>query len=319
MDVHIKMRGEGVNEEYDFLGGEPDKEWWLDLADLVNWNRQGLCVQARSGDWSVYLSPIPSGRRDARGRQREFKLALNGACGHPRVTAVVLPLLALWLEEVPGAKGTSRLADALSDEFPDEAISRLRGKHTSNHRGETRQRFDAAVGNLELNPYPSADTQPEEVLSEVWWGVHDHAKDRRGFLERVARLLSGSEEGIAVLGNLVYESDAKNDFAESSSVTRLRAAWPDTALTLLVRPGERPAVPARPGSPRVTSSPGGEVGQGKGLAAPTPVTAPPKPRTNERTSHGTDTERSLRRMAWSCAGLAVLFITILMLVVMLLL
>ncbi|MEW2396344.1 hypothetical protein [Streptomyces sp. NPDC046862] len=318
MDVHIKMRGEGVNEEYDFLGGEPDKEWWLDLADLVDWNRQGLGVQARSGDWSVYLSPIPSGRRDARGRQREFKIALNGTCGHPTVTAVVLPLLALWLEEVPGAKDTSCLADALSDEFPDEAISRLRGKHTPNHRRETRQRFDAVVGNLDLDPYPSADTQPREVLSAVWCGVHDQAKDRCGFLERVSRLLSGSEEGIAVLGNLVYESDAKNDFAESSSVTRLREAWPDTALTLLVRPGERPTVPARPGSPRVTSSPGGEVGQGKGMAAPTLATANPKPPTNERNPHQTDPERFLRRVAWSCAG-AVLFIMIVMLVVTLLL
>ncbi|MFC9128818.1 hypothetical protein ACFT4A_18495 [Streptomyces sp. NPDC057099] len=319
MDVHIKMRGEGLNEEYDFLGGEPDREWWLDLAGLVNWNRQGLCVQARSGDWSVYLSPIPSGRQDARGRRREFQLALNGVCGQPTVTAVVLPLLALWLEEVPGAKGTSRLADALCHEFPDEAISRLRGKHTPNHRGETRQRFDAAVENLDLNPSPSACTQPKGVLSEVWWGVHEHAKDRRGFLERVSRLLSGSEEGIAVLGNLVYESDAKNDFADSSSVTRLRAAWPDAAVTLLVRPGRRPPVPARPGSPPVSSSPGGEVGRGKGPAAPTPVTATPKPRTDEQTSQGTDTERLLRRMAWSCAGVAMLFITILVLVVLLIL
>lgn len=306
MYAYVKMRGEGVNEEYDFLGGEPEEEWWSDFKDLVNWNGQGLCVRARAGEWSLYLTPISSGRRDSRGRPRHFMVALDGACGDPEVTEVALPLVGVWLEEVVGAAASARLSQAFSAAFPDDAVRRLRGRHQPEHQRERSHRFEAAVRHLEVARYQPGE-RPNTV-PDVWSGVLGDSDDRQVFLDRVAWLLAGRHEGVAIMGDLVYESDVREEFARYGPLRRLREAWPGAALTLLVRAGERPA-PAPPPTPTpVTSSAEGEVGQGK-------VTAPPETAGHYRSPDRQITERFLRRMAWSCAALTVLLVAVVVLIV----
>ncbi|MER5222975.1 hypothetical protein [Streptomyces flaveus] len=307
MDTYIKMRGEGVNEEYDFLGGEPEDEWWSDFKDVVNWNGQGLCVRASAGEWSLYLTPIPSGRLDSRGRSRLFKLALDGTCGDPQVTEVALPLIGMWLEEVVGAAASARLGEAFSAAFPDDAIRRLRGRHTTEHQRERSDRFDEAVGHLGAAPYSPPGEQPDAML-ELWSGVQGHGGDRQVFLDRVARLLSGSHEGVAVMGDLVYESDVMDDFARSGPLRGLRESRPDAVLTLLVRAGERPASASRPAPIPVTSSAESGVVRGK-------VTTAPETAEHDRSPDRQVTERFLQRMAWSCAALTMLLVAVLVLII----
>ncbi|MFD7002296.1 hypothetical protein ACFWA5_40130 [Streptomyces mirabilis] len=314
MHAYVKMRGEGVNEEYDFLGGEPEADWWSEFSGLVNWNGTGLSVTASTGEWRLYLASIPSGRRDARGRPREFTLALTGSCGPPDASEV-LPLVGLWLEEVVGTAGGARLRATFSDAFPDAAVQRLRGRHTPAHQQERAQRFAEALGKLGSGPGVSTPEPPRN-----WWGLQEDDSDRHAFLDHVARLLLGEQDGVAIVGDLVYEVHVTGDRAPSAPVRALRNLWPGAASMLLIRSGspQQTFPESTPGRQPLYSA--GEVVPGKAPAARregTSATAQ-EPGRKDHTKERARTERFLRTVTWSCAGLAVLFVGIVLVLTMLL-
>ncbi|MFJ3304282.1 hypothetical protein ACIPSA_14360 [Streptomyces sp. NPDC086549] len=306
MHAYVKMSATGAVKEYDFLGGEPAESWWLTFADLVDWNNQGLCVRSGGdGRWSLYLSPVHSGRLDPRGRHALFKLALVGSCDERETTSVALPLVELWLREVVGGAPTTRLRRAFSEAFPDEVVGRLQGRHGPDDVREKERRFAQAVNRLELDPYsPSVEERPgpSTAGSDLWWGVQDQEKDRRHFLDRVSRLLAGTGEGVAVLGDLVFAADVADDSALSDAVRRLTRDGHE--VSLLVCPGD---VPARAGDVLPGAfpvSPESPVMPGK---APAPTGTP--------TRSGRDAERYLRRAGLGCAALILVAVVLLILVV----
>ncbi|MFI1676380.1 hypothetical protein [Streptomyces sp. NPDC020607] len=312
MRAYVKMRGEGVNEEYDFLGGEPEADWWSEFSGLVNWNGMGLAVTARTGEWRIYLASIPSGRRDTRGRSREFTLALTGSCGPPDASEV-LPLVGLWLDEVVGTAGSTRLRTTFSDAFPDDAITRLRGRHTPSHQQERVQRFAEAL--RKLGPEPGL---PDSEAPGTWWGLQEDDSDRHTFLDQVARLLLGKQDGVAIVGDLVYEVHVTGNRAPSAPVRALRDLWPGTASMLLVRSGSPQQMFPKSIPGRHLLSSAGEVVPGKAPAAPREGTnaTPQEPGRKRHTKKRALTDQFLRRATWSCAGLAVLFSGVLIVLVL---
>jgi hypothetical protein len=220
--VFVQTRGRPRHRDYDFLGGGPAEPWWRAYAGHTAFERPTVLVESDGAGYRVYLSGIPSGRRDAVGTVIRYTVVLRaGADGSPGVAADgALALVSCWVEDqaVGGVGAVSRALDA---EFPEDEVERMLAAADPVAPAEVRDRVLAAVGAL-----PPAAHEPTGVPGDPdapvdWWGDAGALLARTAFTERVAELLVAGRPGRALLLNLVGTPDDLAPLADGRSLAVL--------------------------------------------------------------------------------------------------
>jgi hypothetical protein len=75
--VYLQTRGRPRHRDYDFLGAAPGHPWWRAYAGHTAFERPTALVESDGGGYRVYLSGIPSARRDAVGTVIRYTLVLE--------------------------------------------------------------------------------------------------------------------------------------------------------------------------------------------------------------------------------------------------
>jgi hypothetical protein len=200
--VFVQTRGRPRHRDYDFLGTGPGEPWWRAYAGHTAFERPTVLVESDGAGYRVYLSGIPSGRRDAVGTVIRYTVVLRAdGDGPPAVPADgVLALVAGWLDDQAGpdpARGAGAVSRSLDAQFPEDEVERMLAASRPVAPAEVRDRVLAAVAALPP-PAGAGEDGPAE-----WWGDAGVPAARAAFRERTARLLTGGVAGRALLLNLV--------------------------------------------------------------------------------------------------------------------
>jgi hypothetical protein len=205
--VFVQTRGRPRHRDYDFLGGGPGEPWWRAYAGHTAFERPTVLVESDGVGYRVYLSGIPSGRRDAVGTVIRYTVVLRAdGDGPPAVPADgVLTLLGCWLDDQAGpdpTRGAGAVSRALDAQFPEDEVERMLTAARPVAPAEVRDRVLAAVAALPpAAPLDSLDTVDDDLAD--WWGDAGAPAARAAFHDRTARLLTGGVAGRALLLNLV--------------------------------------------------------------------------------------------------------------------
>jgi hypothetical protein len=202
--VFVQTRGRPRHRDYDFLGVGPGEPWWRAYAGHTAFERPTVLVESDGAGYRVYLSGIPSGRRDAVGTVIRYTVVLRADGDGPPALPPdgVLALVGCWLEDQAGpdlARGVGAVSRALDAQFPEDEVERMLAATRPVAPAEVRDRVLAAVAAL---PPPATGGTGEDAPAD-WWGDAGAPAARAAFGERTARLLTGGVAGRALLLNLV--------------------------------------------------------------------------------------------------------------------
>ncbi|HZG91373.1 MAG TPA: hypothetical protein VEZ42_14270, partial [Pseudonocardia sp.] len=201
--VYLQTRGRPRHRDYDFLGAAPGHPWWRAYAGHTAFERPTALVESDGEGYRVYLSGIPSARRDAVGTVIRYTLVLEESPdGTPAVRpARVVALVAAWLaDRAPG--GTGELTRVLDQAFPEPEVERLLAAAGPGAPAEVRSGLAAVVGAL-----PEPDLGTAAGPGGGWLGDAGSAAARAAFLERVRALVVDGRPGRALLLNLVGSAE----------------------------------------------------------------------------------------------------------------
>lgn len=203
--AYVQTRGRPRHRDYDFLGAGPGEPWWRAYAGHTAFESPTVLVESSGTEYRVYLSGIPSARRDSVGTVIRYTLVLEETPDDPDGAGPdgVLALVSCWV-----AGGTT-LTAALDEAFPEDDVERLlaaTAPETDPHK-----RVLAAVRSL-----PPYRVSPVESPGD-WLGSAESEPARTAFLGRVQDLVAGGAAGRALLLNLIGGPDDLADLLTDPS------------------------------------------------------------------------------------------------------
>ncbi len=197
----VQTRGRAREAGYAFLGEAPERPWWRAYHGHTSFEVPTLLVQSGEQGWDIYLSGVPSIRRDAVGSTIRFTLVL---AGRPEDADAALALVTAWLSDL-GANGAV-LAAALDEAFPEAQVERLLGALGPEGREEAQRHLLDAVASLTAAPAAAAVSEASEASDADappdWLADLTDPQARSAFLARASDVLNGGS-GRALLLNLV--------------------------------------------------------------------------------------------------------------------
>lgn len=190
MQAFFQTRGR--HTDYRFLGEEPADRWWTHYGRATSFEERTAIVEAYAGRWQLYLSAIPSARRDRVNTPIRWTIVVEGACDGP--SAAALDLLRSWFD-APERLGA--LLDEVAPEARVEALLERAGAAAALSIA-----LDALVGAV-------GDAQRHEEADDgsSWAGGVHAPRCCEAFVTRATSLLRGRLEGTAAVLNLLGEPD----------------------------------------------------------------------------------------------------------------
>jgi hypothetical protein len=300
--AYVHTRGRERHRDYQFVGPAPPTSWWRAYADHTTFERPTVLVQSDGRGWQLYLSGIPSRRRDAVGTVIRYTVVAEGTPDQPAPdrlgtdglgtdglgtdglgtdglgtdgpgTRDVLALVANWLADQDLDRDAGQVSAAMDAAFPEPDVERLLavdpGEPAPADAAEVARRLAGALRGLRL-PIPA---EPEP-MPEAWLADLSRPVARAAFVQRVDALLAG-QPGRALVLNLVgTPSDLSTLVDDPRPLVVLAPDLPDPeAIVPLEREPAKKAAP-----PPGTSHPE--------PAAPPPPSSPPTPREAIRNLRG---------------------------------
>lgn len=259
MQAFFQTRGR--HTDYRFLGEEPADRWWTRYGRATSFEERTALLEAYAGRWQLYLSAIPSARRDRVNRPIRWTVVLEGPSDGP--SGAALSLLRRWLD-APDQLG-ARLDEVLPEEKV-EAILKGAGDAPRIEPATLRSEGDSAL----------EDEAEDDGTS--WTGGMHAPRGRRALMARAAALLRGRLEGTAAVLNLLGEPGEVDvslsrggTFAVllESDTPELTRLWAQKKNQRISCPPGPPAPPASRPPPRSVPPP-----SGPGVAPPPALVDP---------------------------------------------
>ena len=110
--MHLSVRTRSLDRDYAFVGPPPADPWWDAYAPFSAFEYPTLLFEYVEAQWHLFLSAIPSARRDRVGTRIRYSLVLRGT---PSEAEALDALLAAWLADPERLDGP--LARALDAQF----------------------------------------------------------------------------------------------------------------------------------------------------------------------------------------------------------
>ncbi len=197
--IHIMTRGQ--EQDYTFLIVPPKMTWWTlyNQTETVTKFENPTCIlESTSAGWRLYLSGIPSTRRDPSARVIRYTLVIEDDGQGSSLLEIdqLLNLIQIWLTEVSEAAGQipahSQLGQHLDTHLDVESLLR--------HR---EQKPDLLTRALMTVPTMSVPVPPTSSLTTSWWGSLQNPQSRQDWMYQVKQLLSRSQQGCVCVLNLI--------------------------------------------------------------------------------------------------------------------
>lgn len=118
MKIYIQTRG--THRDYTFLGDSPDSNWWTHYGQFTAFEDPTLLVESDGSEWNVYLSAIPSVRKDRVRTPIRYTLVLKGEAKEEDVF-IALEIIQQWL--VDKNELQAKIDRIFEQDFVDEALS----------------------------------------------------------------------------------------------------------------------------------------------------------------------------------------------------
>ncbi|MBL7255830.1 hypothetical protein [Paractinoplanes lichenicola] len=230
--AYLMTRGRPRENRYDyqFIGAVPPARWWDAVTKHVQTTQREIVVARHEGGVGVYVTGVPSERRDAGGTPIRYTLVLDDLRDDPVLLQRIAALA--W-----SADGYERLGEQLDKEFDADRIDAIiRGDEPA----EDVPARTAAMLDSALEPAASLGDDP----AGSWVGGVKDRDARRAFLARVTRLAAAEAEGWAftsqAFGTLRGAHEAAADLRAPVAIMLLD---PDgTSSIQEIAPGKGPAL-----------------------------------------------------------------------------
>jgi hypothetical protein len=184
--------------DYAFLGSAPANRWWERYTRSIDSTKRGAAVESADGTWQVYLTGIPSRRRDKVGTPIRYTLVLSGKTTDGLATEQALRVISNWLSNAT-ASNLNSLSAALDGQFDDETIASLQRRRDSEAAAEASHRLHEVFTALPREGLEEPVAPPVEYTR--WIGDLSRSRAQAGWLAQVTRILT-SEPGHALVLNL---------------------------------------------------------------------------------------------------------------------
>jgi len=201
MEAYLQTRGQRRADDYRFLASHAPQPWWARYRDNTIFEDPTILVHSDGERWQVYLSGIPSARRDTTNAVIRYTVALEGAANveSGKDAELALAMVSAWLDDLVDDPALGRLTHELDERFDETVVERL--YREPDGADDVRDLVMAAATALS----PASRPEPEE-WPEHWLGSVSTNRARQAFLARAARALDG-EAGRALYLNVRATAD----------------------------------------------------------------------------------------------------------------
>lgn len=195
MDLFVQTRSIIRRADYRFLGAAPGDPWWREYDAMTIFEEATLLLEGREDGWRLYVTGIPSERKDSTGARIRFSIAADGDADDD--PDPILALVQAWLAPDDGALG--RHMDAHFDEdFVSAAYER---PQPPEYDDAVRAKLQEALAGL---PSPAA----EPATEESWCADLRSQAARAALLARCRTVVEGGSGLAAVLNVAAFEDVA---------------------------------------------------------------------------------------------------------------
>jgi len=206
MKTFIQTRG--INIDYQFLGASPPSAWWLDFRDATSFEQPTLIIKGDKRAWRCYLSGITSSRTDRVGTTIRYSLVLEGICANTADNAAVLNVISAWLEDAP-LSGTAKTHQRTLGEALDRVLEESYVEDMLRAVGQ--DSMDDVLSKLVLKPAAELQVKPWDGS---WVGSMSSKPAQKAFMQRIADILAGTQDGFAAWLNLLGNTDEVTALAQ---------------------------------------------------------------------------------------------------------
>jgi hypothetical protein len=206
----VRTRGTARRADYAFLGARPESPWWDDYADVLSPERPSLLVRSDGRRWQVFVSGVPSERRDSVQTLIVYTLVLEGEAGDD-LADLALRLAAAWLGDLAlDGQPYGRVSEALDSTMPAADVDAWLAAVPEDREGIQADVVGRVREVLEALPEPATAGTAPEAGHDRWLAGVALDTARAAFLGRVTSLLRGAIGEAHVL-NMI---EAAEDVAE---------------------------------------------------------------------------------------------------------
>jgi hypothetical protein len=125
--IFIKTRGKTI--DYEFILKFPEDYWWEDYRKFTSKENPTLIIKNISDTPRIYLSGIPSKRKDIKQRIIRYTLVIELTDATDNDKDAFIKLVSIWLNEVKTATENpltqSDIGSLLDEQFPDTTVEKL--------------------------------------------------------------------------------------------------------------------------------------------------------------------------------------------------
>lgn len=167
--IFIQTRGTSI--DYKFLIKSPSPTWWRDYRDLTSFEDPTLIIENIDGSPRIYLSAIPSERKDRVNTRIRYTLVVEIEKDDHTLDDFVLKLVSTWVNEVGQSSKykpiNSKIGNMLDKHFSEEFVDGFLGlKYPENQNidelNDKLKNFQQEISKL---------TKPETIYDNAsWWG-----------------------------------------------------------------------------------------------------------------------------------------------------
>jgi len=193
MQIYLRTRGKSRDLDYKWLDKSPPEEWWQPYSRICKFDDRSILVAASEKSFRIFLSGIPSSRKDQHNTAIRFTLSIEAATQEE--FREIFPIITVWLSEIKtGAEST--VGDFLDRSFPGESIDSILSGASTIENG----RIKSAV--LHFAGKCSSDIVFKKPKFLSWVGDIRSKNSCSYFLGSINDFATG-KTGLALYGNFV--------------------------------------------------------------------------------------------------------------------
>ncbi len=193
MQIYLRTRGKSRDLDYKWLDKSPPEEWWQPYSRICKFDDRSILVAASEKSFRIFLSGIPSCRKDQHNTAIRFTLSIEAATQEE--FRKILPIITVWLSEIKS--GTeSAIGDFLDRAFPGEIIDSILSEASALESGKIK----SAV--LDFAGQCSSDIVSKKPKCVSWVGDIRSKNGCSYFLGSINDFATG-KTGLALYGNFI--------------------------------------------------------------------------------------------------------------------
>jgi len=122
MQIYLRTRGKSRDLDYKWLDKSPHEEWWQPYSRICKFDDRSILVAVSEKSFRIFLSGIPSSRKDQHNTAIRFTLSIEAATQEE--FREILPIISVWVSEIKSG-AESIIGDFLDRSFPGEIIDSI--------------------------------------------------------------------------------------------------------------------------------------------------------------------------------------------------